>query len=77
MNGIPCGLIILFCRSICLLIMVNTSPPVREHSLQYLDLSHDVASGSEITLCNKIDKPLVVYRFTGSGMTSITTQRTK
>ena len=27
-------------------------------------LSYDVASGSEITPCNKIDKPLVVYRFT-------------
>ena len=26
-------------------------------------LSYDVASGSEITPCNKIDKPLVVYRF--------------
>ena len=28
-------------------------------------LSYDVASGSEITPCNEIDKPLVVYRFTG------------
>ena len=26
-------------------------------------LSYDVASGSEITSCNKIDKPLVVYNF--------------
>ena len=26
-------------------------------------LSYDVASGSEIMPCNKIDKPLVVYRF--------------
>ena len=25
--------------------------------------SYDVASGSEIKPCNKIDKPLVVYRF--------------
>ena len=39
-------------------------------------LSHDVASGSDVTLCNKIDKPLVVYRFTGNDMTSITTLRT-
>ena len=31
------------------------------------DLSYDVASGSEITPCNKICKPLVVYRFTGKG----------
>ena len=37
------------------------------------DLSYDVASGSEITPCNKIDKPLVVYRFSGNVMTSITT----
>ena len=36
---------------------------------------YDVASGSEITPCNKIDKQLVVYRFTGSVMTSITTLR--
>ena len=28
-------------------------------------LSFDVASGSEITSCNKIDKPRVVYRFFG------------
>ena len=39
-------------------------------------LSYDVASGSEITPCNTIDKPLVVYRFTGNVMTSITTLRT-
>ena len=37
---------------------------------------YDVASESEITPCNKIDKPLVVYRFTGNVMTSITTLRT-
>ena len=42
-----------------------------------LNLSYDVASGSEITPCNKIDKPLVVYRFTGNVMTSITTLCTK
>ena len=41
-----------------------------------LFLSYDVASGSEITPCNKIDKPLVVYRFTGNVMTSIATLRT-
>ena len=39
-------------------------------------LSYDVASGSEITPCNKICKPLVVYRFTGNVTTSITTLRT-
>ena len=31
-----------------------------------LALSYDLASWSEITPCNKIDKPLVVYRFTGN-----------
>ena len=36
-------------------------------------LSYDVASESEITPCNKINKPLVVYRFTGNVMTTITT----
>ena len=42
----------------------------------YLLLSYDGASGSEITQCNKIDKPLVVYRFMGNVMTSTTTLRT-
>ena len=28
----------------------------------YFSLSNDVASGSEITPCNNIDKSLVVYR---------------
>ena len=40
-------------------------------------LSYEVASGSEVTPCNKIDKPLVVYRFTGNVMTSITMLRTQ
>ena len=40
-----------------------------------IGLSHNVASGSDITLCNKIDKPLVVYRFSGNVMTSIITLR--
>ena len=39
-------------------------------------LSYDFASGSEITPCNEIDKSLVVYRFKGNVMTSITTSRT-
>ena len=39
-------------------------------------LSYDVAPGSEITPCNKIDKPIVIYRFTGNVMTSITTFHT-
>ena len=41
-----------------------------EIALQYpvrwnVYLSYDVTSGIEITPCNKIDKPLAVYRFTG------------
>ena len=34
-------------------------------------LSYDAASGSEITPYNKIDKPLVVYRFMGNETTSV------
>ena len=41
-----------------------------------LFLSYDVASGSEITPCNKIDKPLVIYIFLRNLMTPITTLRT-
>ena len=39
-------------------------------------LSYDVASGSEITPYNKIVKPLVVYRFSGNIIMSVTTLRT-
>ena len=46
-----------------------------ENKMQFY-LSYDVASGSEITPCNKIHKPLVVYRLTGKVMTSIITLRT-
>ena len=48
----------------------------KREMFNYKYLSYDVASGSEITPCNKICKPLVVYRFTGNVMTSITTLRT-
>ena len=41
-----------------------------------ITLSYDIASGSEITPCNKINKQLVFYTFTGNVMTSITTLRT-
>ena len=44
-----------------------------EHYKPYL--SYDLASGSEIMPCYKIDKPLVVSRFTGNAMTSITMLR--
>ena len=40
-------------------------------------VSHDVTSGSDITACIKIDKPLVIYIFQKSNeMVSITTLRT-
>ena len=45
-------------------------------ALVILYLSYAVASGSEITPCNKICKPLVVYRLTGNVITFITTLRT-
>ena len=38
-------------------------------------LSDDGASGNEIKPCNKIDISIVVYRFSGNVMTSITTLR--
>ena len=43
----------------------------------YQALSYGVAPVSEITTRNKINKLLVVYRFTGNVMTSITTLRTQ
>ena len=39
-------------------------------------LSYEVASGSEITPCNKIDGPLVAYIYLGNVMTFKTTIRT-
>ena len=57
------------CRKICRLLQLRLGLK----GLRILYLSYDVASGSEIMQCNKIDKPLVVYRFTGKVMTSITT----
>ena len=59
--------------SICTSIYVN-SICIRTYAKK--SLSYDVASGSEITPCNKIDKPLVVYRFSGNVMKSITALRT-
>ena len=44
--------------------------------MRLLYLSYDVAYRSEITPCNKIDKPLVVNIFLGNVMPSITTLRT-
>ena len=57
-------------------LVLQSSCRGRDSWLLYFNLSYDVASGSEITPCNKICKPLVVYRFSGNVMTSITTLRT-
>ena len=37
--------------------------------------NYDVVTGSEITPCNKIDKPLMVYIFSGNFMVYIIKQR--
>ena len=60
---------------------LNSASPLISNKRAFINhffevLSYDVASESEITPCNKIDKPLVVYKFTGKDMTSITTLRT-
>ena len=63
-------------RSIWLNFLFNTCntscPPKHTYTVV---LSHDVASGSDITLCNKIDKSLVVYIFSRNVMSSIITLR--
>ena len=51
----------------------SLSPAAVKSNMSLKVLSNDVASESEITPCNKIDKPLVVYRFSGNIMTYITT----
>ena len=48
---------------------------INEQSMEF-HLSYDVAPRSKITPCNKNCKPLVVYRFSGNVMTSITTLHT-
>ena len=51
--------------------IMNSSCPLNLmfiSNLIYFKLSYGVASGSEITPCIKIDKPLVVYRFSGNVM---------
>ena len=49
---------------------------LKDISVDKTYLSYDVASGSDsIRPCNKIDKPLVDYRFSGNVMTSRITMR--
>ena len=60
---------------------------MRQVLLYILDLYHTLSSvfvyhttlslGVKMTPCNKTDKPLVIYRFSGNIITSITTLRTK
>ena len=58
-------------RSLCVYMRVCATH-LNDLELGYfICLSYDVTSGSEIIPCNKIDKLLVVYRFTGNVMTSI------
>ena len=47
------------------------------NATQNQGLSYDVGSGSEKMPCNNIDKPLVVYRFSGNMVTSIAMLRTQ
>ena len=52
-------------RRRCMLV-IQTKTIIHDFSVGMYDtllLSHDVASGSDITQCNNIDKPLVIYRF--------------
>ena len=58
-------------RQTCLLLFSNNNNKqvnlffyeIIEMNTAKTSLSHDVASGSEIMPCIKIDKPQVVYRF--------------
>ena len=62
----------------CLTLVMDSYILIHPHDKFFL--SYDIVSGSEITpsiKIDKIDKPLVVYRFSGNIMTSITTLHTK
>ena len=68
-------ILIIFCALYSIAIILLKNRALNARLIVFLLLSYDVAPGSEITPCNKICKPLVVYRFTGKVMTSITTLR--
>ena len=57
-------------------LMYRPDRALKHDHAEYFHLSYDVVSESEITPCNKTNKPLVVYRFTGNVLTSITKLRT-
>ena len=61
---------------VCKLCLQTAKRVYKNQRIIYAFLSYDVTSVSEITPCNKICKTLVVYRFSGNVMTSITTLRT-
>ena len=71
-NSDNCQKIVIF---MILMVVFSLAAQLMPQNVYKLNLSYDVASGSEITPCNKIDKHIVVYRFTGNVMTSITTLR--
>ena len=64
------SLMILICTQFVPLMFLLNNEQTLDHFLSY-----DVAAGSEIMPSNKICKLLVVYRFSGNVMTSITTLR--
>ena len=47
---------------------VSSEPSLFTYTRTDVNLSYDIASESEITPCIKIDKPLVVYRFSVNAM---------
>ena len=55
--------------------LIYQTSKLRWLNSNYSSLQHDIASGSDITPCNKIDKPLVVYRFSVNLMMAIITLR--
>ena len=57
-------------RTVSLHVMFSVNYMVCFYMSTYHMTSHDVTSGSDITLCNKIDKPLMVYIFSENVMQS-------
>ena len=55
--------VLIYILCVCELICAGVSELSLLHNALKYQLSYDVASGSEITLCNKINKSLVVYIF--------------
>ena len=64
-NCVAVGLRVLYSQCIPLSFMITEIP-----------IYHNMTSRLEVMSCNKIDKLLVIYSFSGNVMTSITTLRT-